>query len=62
MIIMNNEKTYHLTSIEDPTDEQLQSVMNRVGERARESSRKAQVELDRRMDDVRQFAHELYGH
>jgi len=59
---MDELKSYSLTSTEEPTDEQLEAVMLQVGERARESSRKAQAELDRRMNEVRQYARKLYGH
>lgn len=34
--------TYRLTSLEDPTDEQLYALMEQVGVAARESSRRAQ--------------------
>jgi len=45
---MDELKSYSLTSTEEPTDEQLEAVMLQVGERARESSRKAQAELETR--------------
>ena len=40
--------TYRLSSLEDPTDEQLHAFA------ARESSRKAKRELERRMQEVRE--------
>lgn len=58
---MDGRNPYSLKSTEEPTDAQLQAVMRQVGEMARESTRKAQEELDRRMDDVRQYANGLYG-
>ena len=43
--------TYRLSSLEDPTDEQLHALMEQV---AGESSRKAKRELERRMQEVRE--------
>ena len=37
--------TYRLSSLEDPTDEQLHALMEQVAVAARESSRKAKREL-----------------
>ena len=45
--------TYRLSSLEDPTDEQLHALMEQVAA-ARESSRKAKRELERRMQEVRE--------
>ena len=38
--------TYRLSSLEDPTDEQLHALMEQVAVAARESSRKAKRELE----------------
>ena len=46
--------TYRLSSLEDPTDEQLHALMEQVAVAARESSRKAKRELERRMQEVRE--------
>ena len=43
-----------LSSLEDPTDEQLHALMEQVAVAARESSRKAKRELERRMQEVRE--------
>ena len=45
--------TYRLSSLEDPT-EQLHALMEQVAVAARESSRKAKRELERRMQEVRE--------
>lgn len=47
-----NPAPFRLTSTEDPTDEQLHYIMEQVGVAARESSRKAKIELNRRMAEV----------
>ena len=44
--------TYRLSSLEDPTDEQLHALMEQVA--GAESSRKAKRELERRMQEVRE--------
>ena len=44
--------TYRLSSLEDPTDEQLHALMEQVAVAARESSRKAKRELERRMQVI----------
>jgi len=49
---MNELKSYRLNSMEEPTDEQLEALMAQVGEDARESSRRAQAELERRMAEL----------
>jgi hypothetical protein len=46
--------TYRLSSLEDPTDEQLHALMEQVAVAARESSRKAKKEWERRMQEVRE--------
>lgn len=45
--------SYRLTSLEEPTDEQLQALMKEVGEAGRESSRRAKAEIERRFQEVR---------
>jgi uncharacterized surface protein with fasciclin (FAS1) repeats len=45
-------KKYRLTSIEEPTDEMLQELMEDVAKAARESSAKAEAELQRRMSEA----------
>ena len=46
--------SFRLSSLEDPTDEQLHALMEQVAVAARESSRKAKRELERRMQEVRE--------
>ena len=46
--------TYRLYSLEEPTDEPLHALMEQVDVAARESSRKAKRELERRMQEVRE--------
>lgn len=46
--------TYRLSSLEDPTDEQLYALMEQVAIAARESSHRAEMELKRRMQEVRE--------
>lgn len=53
---MNDLKSYRLNSLEEPTDEQLQSVVAPVVDMGRVSSRKAQDFMNRKMEEVRQFA------
>ena len=53
-IMIMKLNTYRLSSLEDPTDEQLQALMEQVAVAARESSRKAKRELERRMQEVRE--------
>jgi len=50
---MNELKSYRLTSMDEPSEEQLTALMEQVGEDARESSRRAQAELRRRMTELR---------
>lgn len=45
-------KKYRLTSIEEPTDEMLQELMEDVAKAARESSAKAEAELQRRLSEA----------
>ena len=44
--------TYKLTSTEEPTDEVLQALMEKVAQAARESSAKAEAEKRRRLQTV----------
>lgn len=53
---MKHIKSYRLTSLEEPTDEQLAAVMAYVGEIARDSTRKAKEALDAKMEELRKFA------
>lgn len=46
---------YRLNSMEEPTDEQLHALMERVAIAARESSRNAQLELERRMQEIKRI-------
>lgn len=50
---MNELKSYRLTSMEEPSEEQLAALMEQVGEDARQSTRRAQAELNRRMSELR---------
>ena len=45
-------KKYRLNSIEEPTDEMLQGLMEEVAKAARESSAKAEAELKRRLSET----------
>ena len=45
-------KKYRLTSMEEPTDEMLQELMEDVAQAARESSAKAEAEKHRRLQIV----------
>lgn len=47
-------ETYRLNSLEDPTDEQLYALMEQVAIAARESSLRAEMELKRRMQEVKE--------
>jgi len=44
--------TYKLTSMEEPTDEVLQALMEKVAQAARESNAKAEAEKRRRLQIV----------
>ena len=46
--------TYRLNSLEEPTDEQLHALREQVAIAARESSHKAEMELKRRMQEVKE--------
>ena len=45
-------KKYRLTSIDEPTDEMLQALMEDVAEEARKSSANAEAEKKRRLQSV----------
>ena len=45
-------KKYRLNSMEEPTDEMLQELMEDVAKAARESSAKAEAELQRRLAEA----------
>jgi len=45
-------KKYRLTSMEEPTDEMLQALMEDVAKAARESSTRAEAEKQRRFSEV----------
>ena len=45
-------KKYRLTSMEEPTDEMLQELMEEVAKAARESSARAEAEKKRRLQTV----------
>ena len=45
--------SYRLSSLEDPTDEMLQTLMEQVGESARRSIASADAEIQRRFDAIR---------
>ena len=45
-------KKYRLTSMEEPTDEMLQALMEDVVKAARESSARAEAEKQRRFSEV----------
>lgn len=46
-------RSYRLTSMEEPTDEMLQAIMEQVAESARCSTAKFQAELHRRFEAIR---------
>lgn len=48
-------KKYRLTSMEEPTDEMLQELMEDMMNAARESSAKAKTELQRRLSETTQI-------
>ena len=48
-------KKYWLTSMEEPTDEMLQELMEDMVNAARESSAKAKTELQRRLSETAQI-------
>ena len=45
--------SYRLSSLEEPTDEMLQAIMEQVAESARRSSEKARNEIYRRLEEIR---------
>lgn len=45
-------KKYRLTSMEEPTDEMLQELMEDVAKAARESSARAEAEKQRRLSET----------
>ena len=47
-------KKYRLTSMEEPTDEMLQELMEDVAKAARESSARAEAEKQRRLQTAAQ--------
>ncbi|MDO4163554.1 MAG: hypothetical protein Q4D56_04100 [Bacteroides sp.] len=49
---MEDLKSYRLNSMEEPTDEQLQALMEQVAIEARKTSQKAEEELKRRMKET----------
>lgn len=51
---MEKNNTYRLTSLEEPTEEQLFELMKQVGQAARESSRRVAAEKKRRMREVKE--------
>ncbi len=46
-------KSYRLNSMEEPTDEMLEAIMLGVQEEARQTTIKAQQELDRRFNEMK---------
>lgn len=46
-------KSYRLSSLQDPTDEMLQAIMEQVAESARRSTAKFQAELHRRFELIK---------
>ncbi|MCQ2105090.1 MAG: hypothetical protein MJZ26_04780 [Fibrobacter sp.] len=45
-------KKYRLSSMEEPSDEMLEAIMEKVGAAARESSRKAEEAMERMRAEV----------
>ena len=46
-------RSYRLSSLQDPTDEMLQAIMEQVGESARRSTVRFQAEMHRRFELIR---------
>lgn len=46
-------RSYRLTSMEEPTDEMLQAIMEQVAESARRSSAKAKAVVRERLEAIR---------
>ena len=51
----NGQKPFRLSSLDDPTDEQLNYIMEQVAISARESSRKANENLQKRLQEVKRI-------
>lgn len=49
------KQKYRLNSMEEPTDEMLQELMEDVAKAARESSARAEAELKRRLSETAQI-------
>lgn len=54
-IIMSTQelRSYRLTSLEEPTDEMLHAIMEKVAEAAQQSTDRMQTEINRRLDAIR---------
>lgn len=50
-------RSYRLTSMEEPSDEMLQAIMEQVAESARRSTAKFQAELHRKFEAIRMSTH-----
>lgn len=50
-------RSYRLTSMEEPSDEMLQAIMEQVADSARRSTAKFQAELHRRFEAIRMSKH-----
>jgi len=46
-------QSYRLSSMDEPTDEMLQAIMEQVAEVARQESAKVRAEIQRRFDLIR---------
>lgn len=46
-------QSYRLSSLEEPTDEMLQAIMEQVAESARQTSAKVRAEIQRRFDLIK---------
>lgn len=49
---MDTMKSFRLSSLDDPTDEQLQAIMEQVAEEARENSLRVAEEQKRRLQKL----------
>ena len=45
--------SYRLSSLEEPTDEMLQAIMEQVGEAARRSTESANAYIQRQLDAIK---------
>lgn len=45
-------RSYRLNSMEEPTDEMLEAIMEKVAEAARESSRKAEEYKRKKLEEI----------